>query len=102
MRHTVLAFVALSVTLAPSRPSFERPASLVHVEASRMSMACLYAIDAYAKTDRETLIGRVQFNDRGDNANFVHRMGQHQDGKIAIVWPSDAATGKMNFPGVPW
>jgi branched-chain amino acid transport system substrate-binding protein len=59
-------------------------------------------IEELAKTDLETLIGRVQFNDRGDNANFVHRMGQHQDGKIAIVWPSDAATGKMNFPGVPW
>lgn len=55
-----------------------------------------------AKTDRDTLIGRVRFNDKGDNINFVHRMGQHQDGKIAIVWPSDAATGKMNFPGVPW
>ncbi|MBD5803203.1 ABC transporter substrate-binding protein [Aromatoleum evansii] len=55
-----------------------------------------------AKTDRETLIGRVRFNDKGDNINFVHRMGQHQNGKIAIVWPSDAATGKMNFPGVPW
>lgn len=55
-----------------------------------------------AKTDRDTLIGRVRFNEKGDNINFVHRMGQHQDGKIAIVWPSDAATGKMNFPGVPW
>lgn len=54
------------------------------------------------KTDRETLIGRVQFNDKGDNLNFVHNMGQHQNGKIAIVWPGEAATGKMNFPGVPW
>lgn len=55
-----------------------------------------------AKTDRQTLIGRVQFSDKGDNLNFVHRMGQHQDGKIAIVWPEDAATAKMSFPGVPW
>ena len=55
-----------------------------------------------ARTDRQTLIGRVQFSDKGDNLNFVHRMGQHQDGKIAIVWPADAATAKMNFPGVPW
>ncbi len=59
-------------------------------------------IEELAKTDRETLIGRVQFNEKGDNTNFVHRMGQHQDGKIAIVWPSDAATGNMNFPAVPW
>ena len=54
------------------------------------------------KTDRETLIGRVQFDERGDNVNFIHHMGQHQDGKIVIVWPSDAATGKMKFPAVPW
>ncbi|GAC1318290.1 MAG: branched-chain amino acid ABC transporter substrate-binding protein [Collimonas sp.] len=54
------------------------------------------------KTDRETLIGRVQFNSNGDNLNFTHRMGQHQGAKIVIVWPKATATGKMNFPGVPW
>ena len=54
-----------------------------------------------AKTDRNTLIGRVQF-EKGDNINFVHHMGQHQEGKIAIVWPSDAATAPAQFPGVPW
>ena len=59
-------------------------------------------IDELRKTDRETLIGRVQFDERGDNRNFVHRMGQHQDGKIVIVWPAKEATGQMRFPGVPW
>jgi len=54
------------------------------------------------KTDRDTLIGRVQFSAEGDNPNFTQRMGQHQSGKIVIVWPKDAATGKMIFPGVPW
>lgn len=54
------------------------------------------------KTDRETLIGRVQFNANGDNQNFSHRMGQHQGSKIVIVWPKQDATGKANFPGVPW
>jgi len=58
--------------------------------------------DEMRKTDRETLIGRVQFSAEGDNPNFTQRMGQHQSGKIVIVWPKDAATGKMNFPGVPW
>lgn len=53
-------------------------------------------------TDRETLIGRVQFSSNGDNQNFIHRMGQHQGNKIVIVWPKEAATGKINFPGVPW
>ena len=54
------------------------------------------------KTNSETLIGKVQFNANGDNPNFSHRMGQHQAGKIVIVWPKEDATGKANFPAVPW
>jgi branched-chain amino acid transport system substrate-binding protein len=61
------------------------------------------------KTDRETLIGRVQFNGpNGDNLNFVHRMGQHQGKNIAIVWPKESdgkpLTGKMvvSGGGLPW
>src|SRR5471032_258024 len=54
------------------------------------------------KTDRETLIGRVQFGANGDNPNFVHRMGQHQGKNIVIVWPKETATGKMVYPGLPW
>jgi branched-chain amino acid transport system substrate-binding protein len=55
------------------------------------------------KTDRDTLLGRVQFDERGDNPNFTQRMGQHQEGKkIAIVWPKEVASGSMVFPGVPW
>jgi branched-chain amino acid transport system substrate-binding protein len=54
-----------------------------------------------AKTDRNTLIGRVQFT-QGDNLNFVHHMGQHQGQKIEIVWPADTATAPMQFPGAPW
>lgn len=54
------------------------------------------------KTNRDTLIGRVQFDDKGDNLNFSHRMGQHQGKQIAVVWPKEYASAKMNFPGVPW
>lgn len=54
------------------------------------------------KTDRETLIGHVRFASNGDNPNFTHRMGQHQAGKVVIVWPKDSATGTIKFPGVPW
>ena len=54
------------------------------------------------KTDRDTLIGRVQFGANGDNPNFVHRMGQHQDRKIVIVWPKENATGKIAYPALPW
>ena len=58
--------------------------------------------DELRKTDRETLIGRVQFGANGDNLNFVHRMGQHQGKNIVIVWPKENATGKMAYPGLPW
>ncbi len=59
-------------------------------------------VDELHKTDRETLIGRVQFGANGDNPNFVHRMGQHQGKNIVIVWPKEKATGKMVYPGLPW
>jgi branched-chain amino acid transport system substrate-binding protein len=54
------------------------------------------------KTDRETLIGRVQFDDKGDNKNFTQRMGQHQGKQIVLVWPKASATGKPVYPGIPW
>ncbi|MGZ9713295.1 ABC transporter substrate-binding protein [Glaciimonas sp. GNP009] len=54
------------------------------------------------KSDRETLIGRVRFNDKGDNVAFLPSMGQHNNGKIVVVWPKEMATGPMVFPGVPW
>ncbi|GAB3552418.1 ABC transporter substrate-binding protein [Noviherbaspirillum agri] len=54
------------------------------------------------KTSRDTLIGKVTFDANGDNPNFQHRMGQHQDGKIAIVSPAGQATAPLKFPAVPW
>ena len=54
------------------------------------------------KSNRDTLIGRVQFDDKGDNPNFSHRMGQHQGKQIDVVWPKEYANAKMTFPGVPW
>ncbi|MDO8654696.1 MAG: ABC transporter substrate-binding protein [Undibacterium sp.] len=59
-------------------------------------------VEEMRKTDRETLIGQVRFAANGDSQDFSHRMGQHQGGKIVIVWPKEDATGKINFPGVPW
>ncbi|MDQ2989745.1 MAG: ABC transporter substrate-binding protein, partial [Pseudomonadota bacterium] len=59
-------------------------------------------VEEMRKTDRQTLIGRVQFDAKGDNKNFVQNMGQHQGKKIELVWPKSAATGKVVYPGVPW
>lgn len=53
-------------------------------------------------TPAETLIGQVQFDARGDNVKFMQNIGQHQRGKIAIVWPERNASGPWEFPGVPW
>jgi len=44
----------------------------------------------------------VQFDEKGDNPNFSHRMGQHQGKQVVVVWPKEYANGKMIFPGVPW
>ncbi len=57
---------------------------------------------ALRSTVADTIIGSVRFNDRGDNEEFMQNIGQHQKGKIAIVWPASAATGQMQYPGTPW
>lgn len=53
-------------------------------------------------TQADTLIGGVVFDEKGDNPNFSHRMGQHQGDRVEIVWPETAATAEMKYPGVPW
>jgi len=54
------------------------------------------------KTDRDTFIGRVTFDEYGDNPNFRLRMGQHQGGKVVVVSPRADSTGAIVYPGVPW
>ncbi|MFG1429660.1 ABC transporter substrate-binding protein [Xanthobacter sp. V2C-8] len=58
--------------------------------------------DEMRKTDRESLLGRIQFDATGDNPNFSLSMGQHRDGKIVLVSPKSAANGEVVYPGVPW
>ena len=58
--------------------------------------------DELRRTDANTLLGRVKFDENGDNPFFSHRMGQHQGDKVVLVWPKDAATGDKNFPATPW
>lgn len=51
----------------------------------------------------DTFLGKVSFDARGDNPNYVAHMGQFaRDGKLALVWPADYATAKPVYPGVPW
>jgi branched-chain amino acid transport system substrate-binding protein len=58
--------------------------------------------DELRKTNINTLQGDVLFDDRGDNTASITGMGQVQDGKIMLVWPSERADGKSAFPGVSW
>ena len=58
--------------------------------------------EALRAANSDTLIGRVDFDENGDNPYFSHRMGQHQGEKVVVVWPKSAATGDMNFPATPW
>lgn len=54
------------------------------------------------KTDEMTLAGHVNFDENGDNPEFVQRVGQHRKGKIEIVWPANVKTSDKNFPATPW
>ncbi|MDQ0504976.1 ABC transporter substrate-binding protein [Xanthobacter agilis] len=58
--------------------------------------------DEMRKTDRDSLLGRIQFDATGDNPNFSLSMGQHRNGKIILVSPKSAANGEIVYPGVPW
>ena len=48
------------------------------------------------------MLGKIRFNESGDNTSFVTRVGQVQNGKIPVVWPKDAANGNVKYPAVPW
>lgn len=54
------------------------------------------------KTDMETLLGRVRFDDRGDNPEFVQRIAQHQGDQLVLISPKSAATGAAKMPGRSW
>lgn len=60
--------------------------------------------DTLRATQRDdTFLGKVAFDARGDNSNYVAHMGQFaHDGKLALVWPANYATAKPVYPGVPW
>lgn len=58
--------------------------------------------DEVRKTDRETLLGHVKFDERGDNPDFVQRIAQHQGNQIVLISPKSEATGAAKIPGRPW
>lgn len=59
-------------------------------------------VEEMRRTDRPSMLGRIQFDATGDNPNFALSMGQHREGKIVLVSPKSAATGEIVYPGLPW
>ncbi|MDR3099399.1 MAG: ABC transporter substrate-binding protein [Paraburkholderia sp.] len=51
---------------------------------------------------QDTLIGKVSFASNGDNPAFLNNMAQIQGDRIVLVWPKERATGKLNYPALPW
>lgn len=54
------------------------------------------------RTNRDSMLGRIRFDETGDNPDFLTRVGQVQKGKIPVVWPKDQANGKVIYPAVSW
>jgi branched-chain amino acid transport system substrate-binding protein len=54
------------------------------------------------KTNRDSMLGRIRFDAKGDNPSFMTWVGQNQGGKVPVVWPKDRATGTVHYPAVPW
>ena len=57
---------------------------------------------AEAKTDMDTVIGPVTFEEDG-TGNVVDVVNQWQGGKQALVWPLEQPNAsKIIYPLVPW
>src|SRR5947207_12293966 len=78
-----LSVLALYLTLATSAPPPRASSdSLRHVEASRISMACLYAIDAYAAADEQAL--RKILEAALDEVDRIDRLMSHYQPDSAL------------------
>ena len=47
-------------------------------------------------------LGRVAFDDKGDPKYFSAVLFQTQKGTQVVVYPTDRASGSVQYPGVPW
>jgi branched-chain amino acid transport system substrate-binding protein len=47
-------------------------------------------------------MGRVAFDEKGDPKYFKAILFQTQKGKQVVIYPKDRATGKVQYPAVPW
>jgi branched-chain amino acid transport system substrate-binding protein len=54
------------------------------------------------KTKTKTLFGDFAVDERGFQIGHKAITIQWQDGKQVVVWPDEAAAGKLRFPTPPW
>ncbi|MFX1766485.1 ABC transporter substrate-binding protein [Paraburkholderia sp. A1RI-2L] len=105
------AFVDAFVTAYKKEPDYA--AEFAFVQSTLLFNAMARAADAGTlKKDgiaaelrakpQDTLIGKVSFAANGDNPSFVNYVAQIQGERIVIVWPKEHATGKLNYPALPW
>lgn len=59
-------------------------------------------VDELRKTNRESMLGTIKFDETGDNSAFMTFVGQVQNGQIPVVWPKGVANATPVYPGVPW
>jgi hypothetical protein len=50
----------------------------------------------------KTVLGDFAVDERGFQVGQKAVTIQWQDGKQAVVWPEESATGKLRFPTAPW
>lgn len=55
--------------------------------------------DALAGLDEQTFFGKIKFNDKGQNVSKPMLVIQIQNGKAVTVWPTEAASGPLVWPG---
>ena len=60
--------------------------------------------DALAKADYETFYSRIKFTPEGDGDEILMggMIGQVQNGKLEIVFPTAAASAKPMYPAPAW
>jgi branched-chain amino acid transport system substrate-binding protein len=54
------------------------------------------------KAKTKTLFGDFAVDERGFQIGHKAITIQWQDGKQVVVWPDEAAAGKLRFPTPPW
>ena len=58
--------------------------------------------DQLRSTDAITPLGRVTFDEKGDNSSFSTLISQVQDRRPVVVYPPDRAAARPVYPRVPW